>query len=97
KDIDRTAAGYEFIKRIDKATEDEPEPDYFELLRAALEALNNFEIELQITKLWFNLRLLKLAGHAPNLKTSNQGEKLIELDKFTFDLDQMAFAPSSAG
>src|SRR3954468_11171776 len=35
KNLDRTNLGYEFIKIIDRATEDKPEPGYFDLLNQA--------------------------------------------------------------
>src|SRR3954464_12617433 len=44
KDIDRVQLGYELIKQLNKATEDEPEEGYFHLLNQALETLDNKEI-----------------------------------------------------
>src|SRR5262245_10052748 len=38
-DLDRTMAGYELIKEINKVTEDEPGPEYFMLLRQVFEVL----------------------------------------------------------
>ncbi len=97
KDIHRTNAAYEAMRLINKATEDQPEPAYFELLKNALEALNNFEIPLDLTVLWFNMQLLKLAGHTPNLRTDLEGKKLLETKKYNFDLERMGFFTADRG
>ena len=96
KDIDRTQAGYEIIKMINKATEDAAEPAYFELLRAAFEALDDPELEPALTFLWFNMQLLKLSGHAPNLQTDITGAKLAPSATYEFHLDRMRFTPKLA-
>src|SRR6185503_9222549 len=44
KDIDRTNAGYSFIKKLDKATEDAAETDYFSLLEESFNALDDSSI-----------------------------------------------------
>src|SRR5688572_14550778 len=38
-DLDRTMVGYDLIKQLNKITEDEPEPEYFDLLKQVFEAL----------------------------------------------------------
>jgi len=40
KDLGRTNAAYDFIKQLNKNTEDHPEAAYFELLQQAFEALD---------------------------------------------------------
>src|SRR3954464_8224693 len=44
RDIDRVQLGYELIKLIHRATEDEPEAEYFDLLQTAFAALDTPEI-----------------------------------------------------
>src|ERR1700710_2745729 len=48
KNLDRTNLGYEFIKIIDKATEDNPEHGYFDLLNQAFTALDDDTIGLEL-------------------------------------------------
>lgn len=97
KQIDRTMLGYDLIKQLHKATEDEPEAEYFELLQQAFDALNDTEIPPEIIKLWFAMQLLRLAGHTPNLQTDTAGHKL-EADKtYNFSFDDMNFTPSQQG
>lgn len=55
-------------------------------------ALDNNKIEPDTVKLWFDLQLLKLFGHAPNLKTDVNNKKLDSAKKYNLDLEKMAFA-----
>src|SRR5207248_7380678 len=67
KDLDRTNLAYEFIKILNKSTEDQPEEAYFNLLKQAFEALDDTKINLELIGSWFYAQLLKLAGHTPNM------------------------------
>jgi DNA repair protein RecO len=97
KDLTRTNAGYEIIRTLHKATEQAPEADYFSLLEKAFEALNDPELEPRVTKLWFDMRLLKLAGHAPDLVNDISGAKLENSKSYVFHLDRMKFESAPEG
>ena len=92
--LDRTTAGYELLKLLDRATEDAVEAGYFNLLKAALEALDDSAIELDLIRLWFAMQLLKLSGHAPNLRTDAKGQPLSENGSYGFSFDRMSFQPA---
>ena len=93
KEIARTQAAYEIIRLINKATEEAPEPAYFHLLKKSFEALDNLDLDCKITELWFSIQLLKLAGHAPNLRTDTEGAKLQQARSYEFHYDEMRFVP----
>lgn len=97
KDLERTNLAYEFIRIIDKATEDKAESDYFKLINQTFEALDDSELDLQIIQLWFGARLIKLAGRTPNLKVTNDGQPLQPGQHYTFDFNSMHFNKSSKG
>ena len=97
KDIGRVQLGYELIKMLNRATEDQPEPEYFELLQQAFEALDEATIDQDLIRLWFESRLLRLAGHSPNLHTDTNDEKLQADAAYDFDFDAMAFSPRPEG
>jgi len=97
KDLERTMLGYDLIKILNKATEDEPEATYFELLQQAFEALDDADIPLPIIRLWFAMQLLRLSGHTPNLQTDTTGQKLVADQTYNFSFDDMAFASSPQG
>ena len=95
-DLERSNAAYDFIKTINKATEDTPEADYYYLLAEALSSLDELSIAIELTRLWFSLRLLKIAGHAPDFFIDTDGQKLSPNETYDFDYEQMRFA-SPAG
>lgn len=96
-DLDRTMCGYDLIKILNKATEDEPEPEYFDLLQQAFGGLNDAGVPLPLTRLWFSAQLLRLSGHAPNLQTDTHRHKLQTEQNYNFDFEHMAFTPSENG
>jgi DNA repair protein RecO (recombination protein O) len=92
KDVGRTMAGYDIIKRLNKATEDEPEEEYFELMKQAFEVLDVPSIPLELINIWFQAQLLRLSGHTPNLSTSADGGKLSAEARYDFSFDDVSFA-----
>lgn len=97
KDLDRTMTGYDLIKQLNKATEDEPEPEYFTLLEDALKALNDADIPQELIRVWFSAQLLRFSGHEPNLRTDTVGHKLDAAKTYHFSFDDMAFTPHDRG
>jgi DNA repair protein RecO (recombination protein O) len=95
-DLPRTMLAYELMKRINRATEDETDAEYFELLNISLKALDE-GVNETIMELWFDARLLRLAGHQPNLSSDSKGVKLEAGKLYTFDFDHMAFATAEQG
>lgn len=95
--LDRTMLGYELIKKLHRATEDEPEPEYFDILQAAFEALDEVEVPLQLISFWFTSQLLGQSGHTPNLQTDEQGNKLQPDKRYAFDTEHMCFVLSEQG
>lgn len=96
-DIDRTMLGYDFLKQIDRITEQASEAGYFDLLEAALSGLDEEQLSLELCELWFSLQLLKLTGHSPNLRTDESGKKLVADERYNFDFGDMQFMKHSAG
>jgi DNA repair protein RecO len=91
QDLDRTMLGYELIKQLNKATEDEPEKEYFHLLEQSFIALDDATIDIGLVRVWFAAQLLRLSGHTPNLQTEPNGTKLhVEL-QYEFSFDDSAF------
>lgn len=88
-DLDRTMLGYELIKQLNTITEDEPGPEYFDLLRQTFEALDDDAISLNLVRFWFATQLLRLTGHTPNLQTDATGQKLLADKLYGFDFDRM--------
>ena len=96
-DLSRVQLGYDLIKLLNRATEDHPEPDYFELLHQAFQALDDTCIELDLIRLWYDCHILSLAGHMPNLNTDANDQKLAPNQNYNFDFDRMSFMPNEQG
>lgn len=96
-DLTRVQLGYELIKLTDRITEDHPEAEYFHLLQQVFEALDDPAVDEQLIRSWFQARLLRLAGHTPNLQTDTGGGKLQSDRTYGFDLDSMGFADQPEG
>lgn len=97
KDLPRTMAAYEFIKQIDKLTEDEVDQEYFLLLEKTFDALNQTAISLNLIQSWFAMQILRLGGRSPNLLSDTNGNKLSVDSDYSFDFGSMAFTVLAEG
>jgi DNA repair protein RecO len=95
-DLNRTMLGYELLKRLNRATEDATGEEYYNLLEGALTALND-GLDLALLELWFDARLLHIAGHQPNLATDSNGDKLQADQRYNFDPEAMTFVFAPKG
>lgn len=94
--LDRTMLGYELLKRIDRATEDATDADYYVLMVNTLQALDG-DTNLALLELWFDAQLVRIAGHQPNLLTDATGKKLLPDTNYNFDFDNMTFVATQQG
>ena len=97
KDLDRVQTGYELIKLLNRATEDEPEPEYYDLLETAFRSLDDAAVDIRLIQVWFTAQLLKLSGHRPNLASEVSGRELAADKAYNFDYDSVAFAAHPEG
>jgi len=97
KDLDRTMTAYEFIKQIDRLTEDEVDEEYFLLLEEAFGALNETKINLNLVQAWFAMQILRMGGRSPNLSSDIRGDKLSLERDYDFDFGSMAFIEVDEG
>ena len=97
KDINRVQSGYSMIKLLNHSTEDHAEDDYFSALHQALSALNDQSIDADFIESWFSAQLLRISGHAPNLITDSDGQKLSSDDNYIFDIESMCFRVKPGG
>ena len=97
QNVERTMAGYELIKVLHKATEDQTDSDYYVLLDRTLQALNDNTISVALIRIWFNAQLLSLSGHTPNITTSLDGSALVANNRYAFDYDATGFEVQADG
>lgn len=91
--VDRTMLGYELLKCLNKIVEDNAGGEYFDLLEGALESLDQHDIDEKLIRLWFDIQLLEISGHGPNLNS----EDLDKAGKYHFDNSKMAFNKHPSG
>jgi DNA repair protein RecO (recombination protein O) len=97
KDLDRTNSGYDFIKIINKITEDEVEEEWFSLLSDSMSFLDDFSINLDLVRVWFYLSVFMIMGNTPNLSKDSFGNEFKEKQEYDFDLETMSFTPKEKG
>lgn len=97
KNLDRTSAGFEAMKILDRATQEKTEEAYFNLLDRSLAAIDDLQIDLGLSVLWFKMQLLKISGHSPNLHSDGAGRELQKAKSYDFDFDKMRFVPKEQG
>jgi recombinational DNA repair protein (RecF pathway) len=97
KDIECTNVAYELIKLTQKATEDDSDSGYFDLLNQVFIALDDSRIDAAVIKVWFQMHLLGLAGHTPDLKKDINDDILSPQQPYDFDLERMALIPVKQG
>ncbi len=97
KDINKTMLGYELLKHVNQITEEAAGEEYFSLLESGLTGLNNQKLSVELVELWFNMHLLKVSGHSPNLKTDTSGNALASNQTYIFDNDNMSFSLHDGG
>ena len=95
-DYERTMVAYDFLKWIDKVTEEACEPDYYLHLKKGLTYLNA-QIPLLIVRMWFLSGLLELTGYDIELFTDQAGDKLQVDHAYRFDIESGKFTPQDGG
>jgi DNA repair protein RecO (recombination protein O) len=96
-DLERTLAGYDFIKQLNRATEEMSEAEYFNVLETSFAALDNQNISLNLIQNWFTIQLLRLSGQMPHTDKDSTGQNFIKDTNYTFSFNSMSFTPRKTG
>lgn len=97
KQLPRLEFGYEAIKQTNRASEENFEPEWFDLLKLTFENLDDLTVDVRITATWFRLQLAILLGIGLNLATDTKGARLRLDGRYSFDPVEMAFEPAGGG
>lgn len=97
RDIERVQQGYELIKLLNRATEDDTDEAYFTLIERAFAALDEDSVPLLLTQLWFQAQLLGILGHLPQLLNDKAGHALQADKRYDFDYDSMVLIANESG
>ena len=97
KDFERTEFAYQAIKTVSWLCEQIESDDFFEILLTVFRSLNNFEIDLSLTKKWFNLKIAEFSGDEINLESDKNGKPLQADLNYSFDFYDRVFAEDLNG
>ncbi len=98
KNIERTMKAYDFIKAIDRVVaENADESEYFDVLAEGLSGLNDDNVSIELSELWFYMHMLLRSGIQPDLQQDSAGEKLLPDQTYEFDVADMSFMQAPSG
>ena len=95
KDFERTEFAYQAIKTVSWLCEQIESDNFFEILLTVFRSLNNFEIDLSLTKKWFNLKIAEFSGDEINLESDKNGKPLQADLTYSFDFYDKVFVEDS--
>lgn len=96
-DLNKVNFAYDCLKKLNKITAEAADSQYFELVEQLYAALDETDINLGITTLWWQVNLTKLTGHGLNLSQTVKGVKLGDNLMYTFDKKHGGFVEDSQG
>jgi DNA repair protein RecO (recombination protein O) len=96
-DVNRTMAGYDFMKIIDGFTQHSNEPGYYVLLKSGLESLDEVSLPVTVTEVWFFMHLLLLHGSGINLEKPLEVSEFSKDKTYSYSYDDMSFFESNSG
>ncbi|MBI5357305.1 DNA repair protein RecO [Candidatus Saccharibacteria bacterium] len=91
KDIKKSEYAYNSLKSVNKLTPDGAGGEYYSYLLENLKKINENDVDINQLKIWFSLKILKLTGSTPNLKTLKDGQPIPADEKYSFDYDNHCF------
>ena len=97
KDYERMQLGYECIKQVNRVAETVSEPEFYQLLKATLTALDDLSADWRVVELGFRMHLAALLGHGLNLATDQTGAKLRAEANYGYDANDNAFYEDPSG
>ncbi len=95
-DMSRLELAASFLKRLDRASEQVNNPDFFTILYQALQALHQGTTE-SVVSTWFNLNLYRANGEELNFVRDVSGESLSPDLTYHWDLEEGALRPHPKG
>lgn len=96
-DLGRMNVASEFLRRIDKVSEDETSSEFYDLVLSVFVALNTPEVPPVLVSAWATMRLLVLLGEVMSVESDSNGDLFVDSQKYQFSYEDSQFVPSSTG
>ncbi|MBO7720261.1 DNA repair protein RecO [Candidatus Saccharibacteria bacterium] len=95
-DFEKLQIASEILKKISQVAETVDNPEYFELTKQVLKALDKSG-ETETILAWFYFNLARVEGEQVNLYTDTEGKKLAEGEKYSWDGMEKALRINKSG
>lgn len=82
---------FDMVKTVAKLSEDGEGSEYYEILYAGLEALNDPDYDPVLVQTWFNVRILDMSGRLGSFIQGDRG------NSYSFDHEKQCFVVSEQG
>ncbi len=96
-DVDRTMAGYDFMKIISSFTEHSDDDEYYNILSIGLENLDDKSVSISVTNVWFFNKILAINGSRINTEKPIDKPNFSEDEMYEFSFDDMSFFSNNSG
>jgi DNA repair protein RecO (recombination protein O) len=96
-DLTRVEFGFSSLKRLNRIVADGADSQYFNFTEKLLEALDDKEVSLAVTQLWWQVNLAQLTGHGINLHRTISGQEFKDNCNYYFDQERGGFVQKNAG
>lgn len=96
-DYDRMNFAYEAVKLVARGSENVDEPEWYDILREVLQALNDTRIDVLLIGAWLYLRVAAVQGHEVNLTYDVHGDKLTPEKRYMYDVAEQGLRPLEKG
>lgn len=97
EDYDRMQFAYTALKLVDQASQSIDEPEWYAVLSATLEGLNELTVRRQLVEMWFYVQYAGLLGDELNARLDVAGNPLEEGKMYMYDESEKAFRLSEQG
>lgn len=98
KNLERMLFAYDCMKYLKKITPAETDDEaYYLTLKSLLESLNDENVDLNLIKLWWLVRLLDLSGSKLELHRDGELKDLFESQTYTFAVGTARLMPKDGG
>lgn len=97
EDYDRLQFGYEVINAVSKASDQIDDAAWFDILEQVYKGLDEPNIQLRLTQVWFYLRYAELTGYELSLERDVAGNKLSANKQYMYDVSEKGLRPSEQG
>lgn len=95
-DLPRLELASEILRQVSKAAEQTDSPEYFEITRECLEALDK-KVSPDVVSAWFYFNLVRIKGEQVNLISDTNGEPLNPEENYVWDSTELSLHPLHKG